>query len=205
VLEGATGREDTMSKLIFFDLETSGRNPKKAAIIQFGAVITGLGRPQLELNLKMRPHEDAEVNEEALMVSGVLPGDFDHPPYIDYREGKRQIESALDKCVNRYDKTDKLFTIGYNIHSFDIPFLRALFERCGDRYFGSWFWHPSIDLMLLSAFVLRNERHKMPNFKLGTVCRRFGIVVDEEQQHDALYDVKLCMELWRAIMEVQRA
>jgi len=194
-----------VSKLIFLDLETTGLNPKRSAIIQFGAIITGMGRVQQELNIRMRPHEDAEVNEDALRVTGVLPGDFNNPPYIDHREGKRQIDAALAGCVNRYDKKDKLFAIGYNLHSFDMPFLRTLFERCGDKYFGSWFWHPTIDLMLLSAFILRNQRHEMPNFKLGTVCRQFGIAVNEEEQHDALYDVKLCIELWRVIMEGQNA
>lgn len=193
-----------MSKLIFLDLETTGLNPKRAAIIQFGAVIVGMGRPAAELDIRMRPHEDAEVNEEALTVTGVMPGDFDNPPYIDYREGKRQIEAALAGYVNRYDKLDKFFAIGYNLYAFDMPFLRALFSRCGDKYFGSWFWHPPIDLMIIAAFILRNERPTLPNFKLETVCRAFGVRVDEEKQHDALYDVKLCIELWKAIMEGPR-
>lgn len=190
-----------MSKLLFLDLETTGVNPRRAAIIQFAGVLTGIGRESRELNIRMRPHEDADVNEEALKVSGVTRETFNQPEYVDYREGKRQIENALSNCVNRYDKYDKLFVLGYNIHAFDIPFLRALFERCSDRYFGSWFWHPPIDLMLLSAFLLRNERHTMPDFKLGTVCRAFRVPVDTEQQHDALYDVRLCMGLWKAIME----
>lgn len=192
-----------MSKLIFLDLETTGLNPKRAAIIQFGAVITSLSREVVSLDIRMRPHEDAEVNEEALAVNGVMPGDFAHPPYVDYREGKRQIVKALEGCVNPYDKEDKFFAIGYNLHAFDMPFLRELFSRCGDRYFGSWFWHPSIDLMLLAAYALRKQRHKMPDFKLGTVCHFLGVHVDPGMQHDAMYDVRLTMELWKVLFKLE--
>jgi DNA polymerase-3 subunit epsilon len=92
-----------------------------------------------------------------------------------------------------------MFFIGYNSHSFDMPFVRQFFSKCKDRYFGSWFHYPSIDVMILAAEHLKSKRRWYPDFKLSTVADRMGIEVDKSRLHDALYDIELTREIYRRV------
>jgi len=66
--------------------------------------------------------------------------------------------------VDKFDKKDKLHLAGYNIGGFDIPFLRTFFLQNNDKYFGSWFWSDSLDVMVLASLYLKNKRSGMLNF-----------------------------------------
>jgi DNA polymerase-3 subunit epsilon len=54
-------------------------------------------------------------------------------------DGFNQFKRIIEKYVDKYITAHKFFLVGYNCQSFDMAFLRALFERNGDTYFGSWF------------------------------------------------------------------
>lgn len=99
----------------------------------------------------------------------------------------------------RYNKQDKFHLVGYNNASFDNQFLRAFFAQNNDKYFGSWFWADTIDVMCLASNSLSAIRHTMDNFKLVTVAKTFGIPVDEEQLHDASYDLYLTKAIYDMI------
>ena len=102
----------------------------------------------------------------------------------------------LSKYCNRFDKKDKLFLCGFNNAAFDNQFLRAWFTQNGDSYFGSYFWANPLDTYVLATQYLLNERHKMLDFKLITVCKQVGIQVDESRLHDAEYDIELTRNLY---------
>lgn len=104
----------------------------------------------------------------------------------------------LDKYVSKYDKKDKFFLAGYNNASFDNQFLRAWFLQNNDKYFGSYFWSNSIDIMVMATPYLAPKRAEMENFKQGAVAKTLGIQVDDSKLHDALYDIEIC----RAIYDV---
>lgn len=55
--------------------------------------------------------------------------------------------------------------------------------------------------MLLAAYVLRERRPHMPNFKLMTVARELGIEVDESRLHDAEYDIELTKAMYKAVIK----
>jgi DNA polymerase-3 subunit epsilon len=101
----------------------------------------------------------------------------------------------LATYVDRYDKNDKFWLIGF-VSFFDDKFLRAFFERMGDIYYGSWFFYPIIDLCTIAGYKLMHERTKLENFKLGAVAKFLGLEVDEEKQHNALYDAHLARNLY---------
>ena len=105
----------------------------------------------------------------------------------------------LGKYVDKYDRTDKFFLAGYNNASFDDNFFRAWFRQNGDEYFGSWFWGNSLDVMVLASQYFAEERHTMKDFKLSTVARQCGVEVCEESLHDALYDIRLTMEVYKKV------
>ena len=102
----------------------------------------------------------------------------------------------------RWAVTDKFQFVGYNAHSFDMPFMRRFWEKNGNRFFGSWFWYPCLDVMLIWAQILQPVRAELSNFKLATVAKHCGIKVDATRLHDSQYDIELTRELWLSACKV---
>jgi DNA polymerase-3 subunit epsilon len=102
----------------------------------------------------------------------------------------------LRKHIEQYNKTDKFFVVGYNIRTFDEPVLRRWFSQNGSKWYGSFFWNPSIDVMDIAAYTLMNHRHELENFRLPTVARYLGIEFNEEEAHDGLYDARITREMY---------
>lgn len=184
-------------KLLFFDLETTGVNPGKNGIHQISGMIEIDGIEQERFDFKVQPNPKAIIEQEALDVAGVTLEEVQaYPPM---GEVYSRFVSMLSKYVNKYDKTDKFFLVGYNNAAFDNQFLRGFFLQNGDSYFGSWFWANSIDVMVLASHHLASRRHEMVNFKLGTVAKFMGVDVDSESLHDAYYDIYLTREVYKLI------
>ena len=97
----------------------------------------------------------------------------------------------LGKYVDKFNRKDKFFLVGYNNAAFDNNFLRGFFLQNGDEYFGSWFWSNSVDVMVLASNYLLDRRAEMENFKLSTVAKFLNIAVEDDALHDAQYDIEL--------------
>lgn len=181
-------------KLMYFDLETTGTNHWQHGVHQISGAIEIDGEVKEEFNFKVAPNPKAKIEQEALNVAGVTleqiqayePMTTVFPKFID----------MLSKYVDRYDKKDKLFLVGYNNASFDNQFLRAWFVQNFDDYFGSWFWSSSLDVMVLATQKLMNVRHETIDFKLKTVANQFGIEIDETKLHDAKYDIEITRQIY---------
>jgi DNA polymerase-3 subunit epsilon len=106
----------------------------------------------------------------------------------------------LAKYVDKFNKKDKFYLVGYNSASFDNPFFRAFFVQNGDNYFGSWFWSCPIDVMVLAGQYLIADRPSMLDFKQGTVAKHLGITVDDSKLHDAEYDIDICRKIYKAVI-----
>lgn len=181
-------------KLLYCDVETGGLSPKKNPLLQLAGIIEIDGVEKEAFNYMIQPGEDDVVEPKALEVNGLTFGDlggFDPPARV-----LAGFKMLMKQFVSPYNKKDKFHFIGYNSHSFDMPFIREFFKKQGDSYFGSWFFYPGIDVMLLAAHQLMGQRQNMENFKLHTVCKRMGIAVDDEMLHEALYDVELTKKLY---------
>lgn len=145
-------------------------------------------------DFKVQPNPKAEIVQEALDVAGVTKEQILSYPAMGYVYG--QFTAILNKYVDKYNKQDKFFLAGYNNASFDNQFLRAWFLQNGDKYFGSYFWSNSIDVMVLATPYLASQRSQMENFKQGTVAKALGIEIDESRLHDALYDIQVCKSIY---------
>ena len=181
-------------KVVFFDLETTGTLVNRHGIHQLSGAIVVDGEVKEEFDLRVQPNPKAEIIQEALDVAGVTKEQIlSYPPMgIVFSS----FIAMLDKYVDRFDKKDKFFLAGYNNASFDNQFLRAWFLQNGDKYFGSWFWSNSIDVMVLATPYLAAKRTEMENFKQGTVAKTLGIQVDDSKLHDALYDIQICKAIY---------
>lgn len=186
-----------MAKLFFYDLETTGLKFWKNGIHQISGCIEIDGDVKEEFNFHVKPNPACVIEDEALDVSGVTLEQIN--AYPDMNVVYNQVKTMLSKYVNRYNKYDKFFLVGYNNAPFDNQFFRAFFVQNNDNYFGSYFWSSAIDVMVLAANHLKSTRHTMEDFKLKTVANTLGVTVDESKLHDALYDIYLTRAVYRKI------
>ena len=186
-----------MLKLLFFDLETAGLNPNENGIHQISGCIEIDSEEKEYFDFKVAPNPKLTISEEALKVSNKTKEEVlaYEPMDIVYKK----LLALLEKYVDKYNKTDKFFLVGYNNASFDNQFLRNWFMQNNDKYFGSWFWPNTLDVYVLATQKLLKERSKLLDFKLNTVCSYVGITIDDSQLHDAIYDIKLTRELYKIV------
>lgn len=185
-------------KLLFFDLETTGTNPAKNGIHQISGMIEIDGVVKEEFDYHVQPNPRAIIEDAALVVGGVTREQvMSYPPMNVIYD---QFVKMLSKYVDKYDTKDKFFLVGYNNAAFDNQFLRGFFLQNGDKYFGSWFWVNSIDVMVMATVALAARRAAMENFKLSTVAAAMGIEVKTDKLHNAMYDIYLTRGIYAIIM-----
>jgi DNA polymerase-3 subunit epsilon len=194
-----------MSKILAFDLETTGVKFWKNGIHQISGKFVIDGNVVESFNFKVKPYKDAIIEDSALAVSGITKDDLDS--YMEMKDCYNEFVAILSKYVDKFSKTDKFHLLGYNNASFDNQFLRAWFtqnattekEAQYGNYFGSWFWSDTIDVMVLASNKLKGKRHLMENFKQSTVAKYLGIEIDESKLHDALYDIEICLDIYNKV------
>jgi DNA polymerase-3 subunit epsilon len=184
-------------KILFFDLETTGVDYKVHGIHQISGAIVINGEIKKHFNYKVKPHASAIIDQAALDVAGVTREQI--AAYDPMSKVYNDLITTMSLYVDKYNKSDKFFLAGYNNASFDNQFLRQWFLNNGDKYFGSWFWSNSIDVMVLASNHLIQDRHKMLDFKLKTVASFLDIKVDDAKLHDALYDIELTMGIYKTV------
>jgi len=182
-------------KVAVIDVETTGLIPGENTIWSLSASLHA-GDDRELLNLTCRPIDGAIVEKRALEVGGVTEEQV--LSYPDPEVARAQFEAALKRFVEQYDRHDKLWFVGYNAR-FDYDHVRAWWAHFEPKYFGSFFWHPPIDVMNLAACWFMGKRHNLPNFKLGTVAQALGIEVDEDKLHGSDYDISLTVRMFREL------
>lgn len=191
-------------KILYYDLETTGLDPKLHAPIQFAGLLEINGELVAEIEYTMKPYPNDLVDAAALQVNGRTMEEID--TFEDPTTTLGWICERLQKYVNTRDRQDGIFLCGYNNVHFDDEFMREWFLKAGmGKYaYMNHFWNESLDLRVLCAAALARERHQMPNFKLVTVARHFGIEVDDSKAHEAMYDAELVRQLSRKVSVVRR-
>ncbi len=190
----------------FFDVETTGLDVERSAIIEAHFHIEPQGSPPelfSELNLRIKPHPHALVTEEALKINKRTPADLLEGEWP--LDACIKIEKFFASFVSQFDKKDGLELIGFNSLAFDTPILKAMFERCKRKYFNAWFLWPGIDVACLAQYCLGNEYAQMPSKRLAAVAQRFGVEVDAEKLHGARYDVELTRQIYHKINYILRS
>lgn len=188
-----------MTKILFFDLETTGIHPHKHGIHQISALLDIDGEIVEQVNYNVRPNPKCTIDPVALEIGHVTHKQImAYPPM---EEVHKQINEFLGKYINKFDRHDKAFLCGYNNAPFDNNFFRGFFLQNDDKFFGSWFWSNSLDVMVLATQYTIKNRFTFQDFKLATVAKELGIKVIDERLHDATYDLKLTREIYYKVVE----
>jgi len=174
-----------MKKILYFDTETTGLDPKKHAIIQIAGIVEIDGEVVEEFNLKCQPQEGTEICEDALLVHGYLEEQimtFPKPSTVYF-----ELKKIFDANIDKYDREDKLVPAGQNVR-FDLSMLQEFFVRFGDKYLGSYLdFRNELDLLTISKLLRVIGFINVPNSQLETLAKAFHI---ELEAHDALSDVR---------------
>lgn len=204
--------KDKHVKLCFIDLETTGTDPIVNGVHWISGKIfdvteDGLLFPSSQLieidkfDLRVRPFAADVVSGDAIEVSKTTFTQLEE--FLEPGAVKQTLEMIFAKHVDKFDKFDKMFFVGYNAR-FDCDFMREFWRKTGDKYFGSWFWFPPIDVMNMAVLQLINKRCSMPDFKLGTVAETLGVKLDKKQLHSALVDIDLTIALYLTLINKEK-
>ncbi len=182
-------------KEIYVDVETTGLNPKKHGIWQLAGMIVIDGKDEHQFNYHMNP-VGKEIDPKALTIGGIT--DTEITSFQKSHIAYNQFIGVLKDYIKQYDKQDKFTFIAYNA-LFDMDFMRQLWYDNNDKYFGSFFFFPPTDVMILAGRFLMHTRHLMKDMKLMTVAEKLGIELDESKAHDAMYDIEITREILKRI------
>lgn len=182
-------------KFLYLDTETTGVNPKEDSIFQISCIYVDTEAPGAEpeeYDFKLAPYKNKGLSPMAAEKTGMTDEVINSYPQQDLVF--KEFQEKICAKVNRYDRKDKMFLLGYNV-SFDDGFLREWFSFNGDRYYGSYFWNPALDAMSLAGLRLMASRPSMPNFQLSTVYKALT-GKDLQGAHDAMADVRATREIF---------
>lgn len=194
-----------MSQTFFFyDLETSGLNPRQDRIMQFAGQRTTLdlepiGEPY---NILVKLNDDTLPAPDALIVTGITPQQTLADGYTEAEFARLLMEEIF---------TPDTVTVGFNSIRFDDEFIRNLFWRTfNDPY--EWAWRDGrsrwdlLDVVRMTR-ALRPEGIEWPVVdgkavnKLELITKQNGI--DHFKAHDALSDVEALIAVTKLIKNKQ--
>lgn len=183
-------------KLIYIDVETTGIPCPQSGLIQLADAIEIDAAKPVFFQYDIQPFPTDEIVEEALQVNGITREAM--AAFTEPAAAYSKFISLLNTYIDKYNRSDKFHFIGYNA-MFDSGHVRSWFEKNGNIYYGSYFFHPPIDVMGMAAVHLMEQRADMQDFKLLTVARKLGLKVDETKLHDAKYDIALTRKMFQVL------
>lgn len=195
-----------MIKRLYVDCETTGTDPQRHGLIQWSCIASIDGEQVADgLNLTIQPFENDVIEDGALEVNHITRAELFTADRFIPKHAKKLMDEYLGKHVDKFDTKDKFMFVGFRA-GFDSDFTRAFFSKNGDNYYGSWFWVPPLDVMVLAAYLMQRVRHKLPNFKLRTVYEylhpeKEGIWT-EENWHDSMFDIERTIDIEKRLREI---
>ncbi len=190
------------SKKIWVDTETTGTDPQKNSIIELCGIIEIDGKEVERFDFKVQPYAGSQIAPEALQVTGKTESEIQNYPSQD--KVYREFIQIIEHYVNRYDKADKFEWFGYNA-KFDMDFVREFFNRNLNKYFGSYFWSPPIDVWLLAVYAQREHRAEFTSTKLWDMAQWYGLDLAKRNAHSAMDDIEVTRELFDKVVSAMKS
>ena len=164
------------STFVIFDTETTGLYPEAGdEVVELAAEKLVNGEVVATFHALLRP--TCPISPGAVAVHGLT-------------------EEYLQKHGQKHDEVfprfgsfiESAILVGHNIRRFDFPFLKIHFQVLG---------LPAPRNELVDTLDLARARLSLPNYKLGTVAKHFGIATDDA--HRASGDVAMTREVFRSL------
>jgi hypothetical protein len=195
----------TDNHLVFVDIESGGLQTWRP-IIQIAAIAVDSSFRELEVF-----EEKIRFDERRATARTLRRRHYNR--FVWKRDARRAKDVAVEfsgflarnASVGVMGASGKPFVVAQLVaHNaeFDGPFLRAWFERQRLFFPGSY----RVLCTMHRAMWFFHENPSLPppdDFKLGTLCRYFGVPWNPRKAHDALADVRATVELYRAMIEHQ--
>ena len=189
----------------FYDLETSGLNPRQDRIMQFAGQRTDMNLEPIgePYNLLVTLNDDTLPSPDALMVTGITPQKTVEEGYT---------EAQFARMLSEEIFTPDTIAVGFNNIRFDDEFIRHLLWRnFHDPY--EWSWKDGrsrwdlLDVVRLTR-ALRPEGVKWPLDAKGESSNRLELItsangIAHENAHDALADVTALIAVTKLIKQKQ--
>lgn len=189
----------------FYDLETSGINPREQRIMQFAGQ-----RMDMDLNAAGEPHnyllkltDDVLPDPWAIMVTGITP-----------QKTKQEglTEAAFLQIFHEQIAVPRTIFVGFNTVRFDDEFMRYLHYR---NFYDAFEWHwkdgrSRWDLLDVTRMMraLRPQGIEWPFAADGKPTNRLEFLtrvnnLSHENAHDALSDVRATIDIARLVKDKQ--
>lgn len=184
-------------KLFFTDVETTGLDPVINDVVELAYIIDIDGKVSDSYSLNMAPHDPMACEQEALDIHGKTIADvmLYQTPHI----AKAELINRLNRHCDKYDNSDKMYFVAYNAN-FDFSFEWEYFKKCGDDYFGSWFYTKYVlDPRQWFSLLQFLGMVDVPDLKLSTLAGHFNIPLDA---HNALSDITATRELFYIALDL---
>ena len=194
-----------MNSFFFYDLETSGTNPRTSRIMQFGGQRTDMDLNPIgkSYNLYIKMTEDILPDPEAIMITGITPQKT-------LADGLTEAEFL--KLFHKEIATPGTIFVGFNSVRFDDEFMRFLhYRNFYDPYEWQWLGDKSRwDLLDVSRMTraLRPEGILWPVGSDGKNSNKLELLASinklkHRSAHDALSDVEVTIELAKLLKNKQ--
>lgn len=175
---------------VVVDIETSGVNPLKDAILEMAAMIIqtdeqGYLVPGELFNCHVMPFEGAHLDPAALAINRIDP----YHPFRFAIDEKKALTDLFDFVAKGVAQAGchRALLVGHNAH-FDLSFIQATMKRCKFKR-SPFHAFTCFDTATLSGVIFGKT-------VLAKALHQAKIPYDKNEAHSAIYDTKRTAELF---------
>lgn len=193
-------------KALFVDIETGGLEVG-AAIIQIAAVAVDGSFSELEAREWKLKFDDGRANAVALQVNHYSAEQWAKEA-VEERRALVELTALMERhadCEQFAKRTGRPYNVcrigGHNISRFDLPHLQAAFKRY-EMFMPAAIGAPLDTLHgAVWYFDRRPDLPRPRSLQQLVLAQYFGLAVDGDKAHEALYDARLSIELAKRFRE----
>ncbi|MGQ9660699.1 MAG: ribonuclease T [Thermochromatium sp.] len=179
---------------VVVDVETTGFDPQRHALLEIAAIIIrqrpdGLLEPTPTLSCHVLPFVGAEIDPRALAFNGIDP----HHPFRDAvseRDALERLFTPIRKAVKE-SGCNRAILVGHNAH-FDLGFIKAAVERTGYKHC-PFHAFSVFDTVTLAGLMFGQT-------VLAKASKAAGLGWSNTEAHSAVYDAEQTARLFCTVV-----